>query len=233
MFLPLAVDIDQSFQTALDDIVEFLPKLAAAIAIFLVGWLIALLVQGLVTRGLRKAGLDRAVEGHEGGKVIEQVSPEGSISRLVAVIAFWVLLVGAFALALEALDIPEVTNVVGDVYDYIPNLLAALAIFLGAVLLSAGVGGLASRTLGDGPTANIVHSVGPAVVWLLAVFMILNQLEIASDIVTITYAALVGALAVGLALAFGLGGREAASRMLNDAYDRSTESTDRSRQPGD
>lgn len=227
MPLPLAVSLDESFQTAVDDVVEFLPKLAAAVAILVVGWLIALLVRRLLTGGLSKAGLDRAVERQEGANVIEQVSPGGSVSRLLAVIAFWLLLLGALALALEALDIPEVTDVVGDVYAYIPNVLAALAIFLGAGLVSAGVAGVAHRTLRDGPTATIVGSAGPTVVWLIATFMILNQLEIATDVVNITYAALVGAFAVGMALAFGLGGREAAARMLNDAYERSAESTDR------
>jgi len=54
----------------------------------------------------------------------------------------------------------------------------------------------------------------------IAGFMILNQLKIASDIVTITYAALMGAVALGMALAFGLGGRDVASRVLEDAYRR-------------
>ena len=54
----------------------------------------------------------------------------------------------------------------------------------------------------------------------IAVFMILNQLRIATDIVTITYAALMGAVALGMALAFGLGGRDVASRMLEEAYAR-------------
>jgi predicted permease len=230
MIVPLAVDVEQSLQTAIDDVGEFLPNLVGAVAILLVGWLLALLVRALLTRALTKAGLDRAIGRHEGVNVIEQISPGGSFSRLLAVFAFWVLLIGAFALALESLDIEEVTNVVGDVYDYIPNLLAALAIFLGATLVSAGVADLARRTLGEGPTASIVRSAAPTVVWLIATFMILNELRIATEIVTITYAALVGALAVGMALAFGLGGRETAARMLNDAYERTTESTGR-RQP--
>jgi hypothetical protein len=224
MIVPLAVDVEQSFQTALDDVGEFLPNLLGAVAILLVGWLLAVLVRGLLTRALTKAGLDRAIGRREGVHIIEQISPGGSVSRLLAVFAFWVLLLGAFALALESLDIEEVTNVVGDVYDYIPNLLAALAIFLGAALVSAGVAGMARRTLGEGPTASIVRSAAPVVVWLIATFMILNELLIATEIVTITYAALVGALAVGMALAFGLGGRETAADMLRDAYERTRES---------
>jgi hypothetical protein len=60
----------------------------------------------------------------------------------------------------------------------------------------------------------------PALALAIAVFMVLNQLQIATEIVTITYAALLGSLALGCALAFGLGGRDVASRMLEDAYRR-------------
>ena len=57
----------------------------------------------------------------------------------------------------------------------------------------------------------------------IATFMILNQLEIAPEIVTITYAALIGGVFLAMALAFGLGGREVAGRMLADAYDKGQE----------
>jgi hypothetical protein len=57
----------------------------------------------------------------------------------------------------------------------------------------------------------------------IAIFMILDQLKIAPDIVQITYTALIGALALGLALAFGLGGREVAAEMLRGAYEKGQE----------
>jgi hypothetical protein len=53
--------------------------------------------------------------------------------------------------------------------------------------------------------------------------MILNQLKIAPEIVTITYAALIGGVFLAMALAFGLGGREVAGRMLADAYEKGQE----------
>ena len=57
----------------------------------------------------------------------------------------------------------------------------------------------------------------------IATFMILNQLQIATEIVTITYAALIGGVFLAMALAFGLGGREVAGQMLGDAYTKGQE----------
>jgi hypothetical protein len=64
-------------------------------------------------------------------------------------------------------------------------------------------------------------------VMAIATFMILNQLQIATEIVTITYAALIGGVFLAMALAFGLGGRSVAQRMLEDAYDKGQENKDR------
>ena len=83
--------------------------------------------------------------------------------------------------------------------------------------------------MGDTPTGRLVATAVPALVMAIAVFMILNQLEIATDVVTITYAALMGALALGMALAFGLGGRDVASRVLEDAYRRGQQERERIR----
>ena len=72
--------------------------------------------------------------------------------------------------------------------------------------------------MGDTPTGKIVATAIPSLVMLIAIFMILNQLKIAPEIVTITYAALLGSVALGSALAFGLGGREVAGQLVGDAY---------------
>jgi hypothetical protein len=77
--------------------------------------------------------------------------------------------------------------------------------------------------MGDTPTGKVVGSVVPVLVMAIATFMILNQLQIATEIVTITYAALIGGVFLAMALAFGLGGREVAGKMLSDAYDKGQE----------
>jgi hypothetical protein len=83
--------------------------------------------------------------------------------------------------------------------------------------------------MGDTPTGKVVGSVVPVLVMAIATFMILNQLKIAPEIVTITYAALLGSAALAMALAFGLGGRDVAHRMLADAYERGQEQRGRIR----
>ena len=74
--------------------------------------------------------------------------------------------------------------------------------------------------MGDTPTGKLVATVAPLLIMAIATFMILNQLQIAPAIVTITYAVLLGSLGLGMALAFGLGGRETAAQLVSGAYDK-------------
>jgi hypothetical protein len=86
-----------------------------------------------------------------------------------------------------------------------------------------------AKVLGDTPTGKVVATVVPAIVMVIAMFMILEQLQIAPEIVRIAFAATMGALALGLALAFGLGGRSVAERMLEDAYRKGQDAKDQAR----
>jgi hypothetical protein len=83
--------------------------------------------------------------------------------------------------------------------------------------------------MGDTPTGRVVATAAPILVMTIATFMILDQLRIAEDIVVITYAALIGAVALGAALAFGLGGREVAAQMLRGAYVKGQDATEQAK----
>ena len=141
-----------------------------------------------------------------------------SPSRLAGTLSFWAVFLGALSIAVDVLGIAALEDLVRSVWGYIPNVLAAVLIFVVASAIAGGLAALVDRTMGDTPTGGIVKTVAPVLVMAIALFMILDQLEIANNIVTITYAALIGAVALGMALAFGLGGREVAARLLESAY---------------
>jgi hypothetical protein len=213
----LVFSIGDSIDQGFDVFFEWIPRLAGALAVLIVGFFVAKLVGKLLARALQGAGFDRTLHSGQGGNFVQRVtsSPSGLLGR----IAFWAIFLGAISLAAAVLGIAALTGFVAAIWAYIPNVIAALAIFLVAGAISAAVAGLVSRTMGDTPLGKIVATAVPIVVMSIAVFMILEQLKIATQIVTITYAAIWGAIALGSALAFGLGGRDVAARMLEGAYD--------------
>jgi hypothetical protein len=218
-----AVNVGDSVQTGLDSFFGFLPKLLGFLVVLVIGWIIAKVVKSVVTKLLEKVGIDRAMHSGSTGGYVNRVAPDLRPSSLIGSLAFWFLFLGALAIALSQLGIAALDNFIAAIGAYIPNIIAAVLIFVIAGVVAAAIGGLVARTMGDTPTGKVVGSVVPVLVMAIATFMILNQLKIAEEIVTITYAALIGGVFLAMALAFGLGGREVAGRMLSDAYDKGQE----------
>ena len=214
-------------ENGLQGLFDFIPNLIGFLAVLVVGYFLAKLLAGAVARLLGRSGVDRALTEGQGGSYVSKLTR--SPSRLLARLVFWALMLGVLALAVSVLGIEALTDFVAAVFAYLPNVLAALLIFLVAGAIAAGVAALARRTMGETPTGKVVAAVTPVVVMAIAAFMILDQLKIAEDIVRITYMALMGGLALALALAFGLGGRDVAARMLEGAYARGQESREQVR----
>lgn len=215
-----AVDISESLQQGIDDLIAFLPNLIGFLLILLVGYLVAKALEKAVAAVLEKVGTDRALQSAPSGPHVERLLPGASPSRAIGRVVFWFVLLGALSIAIASLGIAALNDFLADVFSYLPNVVVAILIFVVAGALAGWLGRSSTRLLGDTPTARLAGTALPVLVMAIAVFMILNQLRIATDIVTITYAALLGSAALGMALAFGLGGRDVAGRMLEDAYRR-------------
>src|SRR3954453_10912741 len=212
----LAASIGSTVNRAFAVFFAWLPALVGAIVVLLIGYFVAKLVAKLVHRVTHRAGLDRTLHNGPGGNVVSKITT--SPSRVLGTIAFWAIFLSAISLAASVLHIKALTTFVGAIWAYLPNVIAALAIFIIAGLISTAVAALASRVMGDTGIGRVVATGVPILVMTIATFMILDQLKIAQNIVIITYAALLGAIALGSALAFGLGGRDVAARMLEGAY---------------
>jgi hypothetical protein len=125
------------------------------------------------------------------------------------------MLISANALGLDSL-----AQVFSELVGYIPSVIAAIVIVILGIVLGDIVGGLilaGTGSLHGGPT---LARAGKGGVIILAVFMSLQQLGVATDIVTTAFAIIFGALALALALSFGLGNRELAGEVTRKWYER-------------
>jgi hypothetical protein len=217
------MDIGESFNRTWEGIFGFLPNLIGFLVILLVGYIVAKLVSAAVQKVLEKTGVDQKLRESEGHKYVEMVMSGAKPSRGIARVVFWLIFVFFLFGGIGALGIPALTTFMNDVLAYLPNVIVAIVIFVLAAIIAGAVAAAVTRVMGDTPTGKIVATVVPALVMIIALFMILEQLMIAEEIVRIAFAATMFALALGLALAFGLGGRDLAGRMLEDAYRKGQE----------
>lgn len=220
----------QSLQSAFTTLVGYLPQIIGALLVLVVGYIIARLLKAGITKLLNRFRVDDRLTAGQGGQYVERFSPRGSPARLVGTVVFWVLMVFVLSSAIGTLGIPALTGFMNLVLSYLPRVIAALLILAVATAVAGAVGGIAHRAMGDTPTGRVVRTAAPALVMAIAVFMVLTQLRIAPVIVTATYIAMIGAIALGSALAFGLGGREAAADMINSGYRRAQQEQETVRQ---
>lgn len=210
-------DLRDELESVVGTIIEFLPNVLAAILILIIGALIATGLGTLARKGLQKLRFDKAINGSAVGTIASRVVE--SPSRFTGKIVYWLILIGAISLAVGALNLPLLNDLLAAVYGYVPNIIAAVLIFLVATAISAGAARFVQRVMGKTTLSRIISTAVPAITMSLAIFMILNQLNIATEIVNILFTAIVGSIALGSALAFGLGGQDVARGLLEQAAD--------------
>lgn len=195
--------------------VAFLPDFIAAVIILAVGLLVARVLGKVTERGLRAVGLNRRESLRKllgDGRSLERVP------KATGQAVFWVLGLITIGLALDALHLGWLSVGAARVVVYLPSVLAAcLVVGVGYV-----AGNFAYRTLArrePGSTA-LMPRLARGAIFALAGFMALQQLNIASVIVTVAFTAAIAAMALAGAVAFGLGNRELAGRITREWYER-------------
>ena len=217
------LEISDTLTNLLNPVLRAIPTILVFLLILLIGYVVARVLRSLTARLLDRVGLDRTLHNNEYGQYAERISPGSSPSRLIGTLVFFFVLLGALSVAISYTGNPGLTSLLEGIYSYLPKIVAAVLIFVIAAAVSGALGGLVQRTMGDTPTGSIVKAVVPGLIMVIAAFMVLDQLEIAPEIVPIAFQALLYGLAGALALAFGLGGREVAAKMINDAYQKGQE----------
>jgi hypothetical protein len=201
-------------------IASFLPRLAAAIAILMVGLAIAKMVERGTDMALRRIGFDHWMR--EGGitEALERAGTTLDPSTVVARLIFWMMMLLVLLLSASALGIAAVHILFAELIAYIPSVIAAVFVLVIGILLGEFVKELVLASAGGLPGGNNLARAAKAAIILLAIFMALEQLDIAQDIILVFFIAIVGAAALAAGLAFGIGGQDVARQITRDWYER-------------
>ena len=214
------MDLTQRLRESFVQVFQYIPLLVGALIILFAGYLLAKLLERGTDRLLARIGLNRWLQR---GGVLDAVERTGwrtRPSRVFANLVFWSVMFAVLLVAASSLGLDSLARLFSELVSYIPSVIAAIVIVLVGIVLGDFVDGLIRATAGalhGGPT---LARVGRAGVVLLAVFMALQTLGVAPDIVTTAFAILFGAIALALALAFGLGNRDLAGEVTREWYER-------------
>jgi small-conductance mechanosensitive channel len=211
----------QPLQNALSTFLSYLPQLVGAIIILIIGYIVAKVLQAVVGRVLQGIGFDGWME--KGGikQFFDRAQTSYTPATVLGSLVFWFVFIITLTMAADALGIPQVSAVLGQLIAYIPSIIAAILILTLAALLANFVSGIVRGATGSGLLANVARYA----IIVYAVFAAITQLGIAVELTAPTFLIVLGAVALAAAIAFGIGGREVAQDILQKAYNRSNELT--------
>ena len=198
--------------------VLFLPNLLGAIIIFLVGWIVAVGLDRLVTQILKGLKIDAALNRVGTRTFFDKSGIDMEISEIIGGLVRWTVLLVAFLGAADALHLDQVSAFLDSILGYVPQVFVAIAILLIGFLAAHFFAGVVRGAVGAARVSS-ARLLGTATKWVIYIFTIgvaLNQLGIASVIIQNFLLAFFFMLALAGGLAFGLGGQKAASEMLED-----------------
>ena len=222
--MELTTIVTGAWNTFTAKIMAFLPMLIGAIIIFAAGLILAKLVRLGVVKLLKLIRLDSATE--KAG--IENFLKKGDIrktsSEILGTLIYWFIMILVIIASLDALGLPIVSDILNDIFLYIPNVVAAIIVLilgiLFANLLSAVV-----RTAASNAGLTTAEALGKVTFYAIIFFsgaIALIQLGIGEEIVAAAFGIVFGAAALALALAFGLGGRDVAADHLKKWFEKKT-----------
>lgn len=193
----------------------FVPRLVVAAIIFALGFLVAAVIRTAVRRVLGWLNFDR-LSATTGASDMLRVAELPNAEVLVAKIVFWVVWIGFVVSAVDALQFQPLQGLVQRFIWFVPRFIVALLVLALGFLVGNFVWRatlLASVNAGL-PGARLLSSMLRLIVIAIAVVMALEQVGLATTVVLTAFATAFGALMLGLAIAFGLGGRDAARDLL-------------------
>jgi len=197
-------------------ITAFLPELIGAIIIFIGGCFVARLVKLGVVKLLTLVRFEKATEKTGVQEFLKKGGIVKTPSEILGSLVYWFIMILVIIAALDTLGLPIVSDLLNSIFLYIPNIVASIIVLILAVL----VGNLLSavvRTAASNAGLKHAEGLGKMALYALIFFsgaIALNQLGIGEDIVAGAFIIAFGAFALALALAFGLGGRDAAAEYL-------------------
>jgi hypothetical protein len=219
MIQDIADALVQSWGNAARAFVLFVPRLVAASIIFAGGFVVSLLVRRAIQRLLGWLRFDR-VSLRTGASEMLRMAEMPTAEVLIAKIVFWLVWIGFIVSAVDTLQFRAFQGLVLEFFRFVPRFLVALlvlslAFLIGNFLWRATL--LSSVKVGL-PGARLLSGALRALVIAIGAVMALEQLGLGTAVALTAFAITFGALMLGLAIAFGLGGRDAARQLLERQF---------------
>ena len=206
-------------KAGLTQLAQLLPPLFFALVILVAGFVVARMIERLADAFLGNLQFDRSAERWGVQEAVERTGVHLRPTRVVGKLLFWLVMLVVILLASSALGVQNVNDVFANLVGYIPAVFAAIIVIVFGMLLGEFVRALILASAGGVEGVPTLAKVAKAVVITISVFMALQQMGVAADIVTTAFTLILGAAALAFALAFGVGNTRLAGEITRRWYE--------------
>lgn len=196
----------------------FIPALVGAIIVFVIGWFIALWAGRIVAEVLKRLKLNEMFRRGNWDEALAKADIKVDAAGFLGAIVKWIIVLFFLVATANILNLQQFSSLLEGILSYVPNVFVAALIFVVTVII-ADIVEKVVRVSVERINVGYGHMVSVIVkwaIWIFAVVLILNQLNIGGNIPEIVVQGLVAFFALAGGLAFGLGGKDAAAKFIED-----------------
>jgi hypothetical protein len=206
----------ESIRESLHQVGVFLPRLLLAIVIVVIGWLLAKAVRFAIVKALRAINLNVVTEKAGIDHFLKQGGTDVDTVRVLGSLAYWLVILAALMVASNSLDLTYVTDLIGRVVLFVPKVMFAVVILVFGAYFARFVASALTTYLRDSNVGEAAL-IGRLALYAIMVFVIMIALDQMGlgDIIRQAFLIIVAGVALGLALAFGLGGSKRAANVID------------------
>lgn len=215
-------------QPFLQDLIGFVAKLILAVIVFVIGYLISMGIGRIIAEILKSIKFNKLFDKEGWHKALQRANVDVDPAEFIGAIFKWFFVVVSLLVAVDILNLVQFGMILTQVLNYLPNVIVAALIFVVAVIISDIIEKIVrvwveKMKLGYG---YIASSIVKWAIWTFTVFLVLDQLLPNNDLVKTLYMSIVYgivfAVALGFAIAIGLGGKDTASEIIRDMQSKIT-----------
>lgn len=198
-----------------------IPRLIGFILIIVIGWFVATLIGKLVAGVLRAIKFNELSQRSGFTDFVHKMGIQTDAAGFLAELAKWFIRLIVLVVAFDALGLPAVSDILRQLLLWLPNLVVALVVLVIAGLVASAASKLVRGATSEAGFSNpeLLAKVASVAVWTFGIVIAVNQIGVATTLVNTLFMAVVGAVALALGLAFGLGGRDTAATIVENWYE--------------
>lgn len=197
---------------------SYVPAMAGAVVILVIGWLVAKLLESVVVRVLKAVRLDTASDKAGIPNVLAHGEIKVTLSELIGAVIYWIVILVVIATALGTLNLTVASDMVARLIEYVPSILGAIFILIVGAFVAQFVSTVVKTTAGNAGIKKVemLAKLTRSVILIFAVVIAIEQLKIASTLIVLSVNIVLISIGIAIALAFGLGCKDLAGKFVQE-----------------